>query len=393
MMPTHRDPDPFMLTYDRLDLEISTADGIFIVDTAGKRYYDFVCGLGVQIFGHNHPKITEAIQNQLSSYSHVSNLFVQPVQTEMAESLRRISGYDGIFFSNSGTESIEGCIKMVRKWSLMHNKDSIIACSNGFHGRTMGSLSLMDREKYRLGYGPFLDGISICPFNNPEVLSSLVNESTAAVFIEFIQGEGGIIPATSEFINVLFSLRKKFGFLVVADEIQIGMGRTGRVFGFQHWNVVPDVVAVAKALGGGLPLGAILVHRDLKHIFGIGGHGSTFGGNPLACAAGNAMLRLLSEFDMSRLCERVFSSLSEAVRNTALRFPGYITEVRGSGCLLGIEVKGDARMIQRECLAKGLLISITQGNVIRLFPPVICSEADLLNTADILCDVLATHAS
>ncbi len=361
-------------TYKRLPIEIDRADGVYIYGKDGKKYLDFFGGIAVNALGYNNPRVKAAIGTQLERYMHVSNLFYMDVQIELAETICRISGYPKVFLTNSGTEAVEAAIKISRKWGSSRNKTGLLALSNSFHGRTMGALSLTDRPKYRHGFEPFLPDVDHIAFNDVRDLQAKVGGATAAVFVEFIQGEGGVNVISDDFADELFMLKRKHGFLVVADEIQGGIYRSGKVFSFEHYGVHPDLVTMAKPLGGGLPLGGVLVDEQLQDVLGYGGHGTTFGGNPVACAAGLATLKELSERKIEFHVAKVGGYLKQKLVELAARFPDFISEVRGLGLMVGIECKTECAEIVNELLARGVLANCTNGNVIRLLPPLIIEE-------------------
>lgn len=380
-------------TYRRLNLQITRGEGVFLFDQSGKKYLDLFGGLAVNLLGYGQRNVLEAIQGQIRNYVHLSNLFLQPAQIELAESLKSFSGFDRIFFCNSGTEATEGAIKLVRKWGTALGRSALVAFHGGFHGRTMGALSLMAQEKYREGYEPFLDDCHHLPFNDVEALERNIDENTCAVFLEFIQGEAGIIPASNHFIDTLKDLRKKYGFLVVADEIQSGLGRTGKFFAFDHWSFEPDVVLLAKGLGGGLPLGAILVQEHLSDVYGLGRHGTTFGGNPVACAAGKAVIDTIRNERLMESVVRVSEYFLEALSKLKARFDDTIVDVRGKGMMMAIELNCDAEPFMQEALERGLLVNVTQGKIIRLLPPLIFTEDHADDAVRILTEAFASLSS
>ncbi|MDE3059140.1 MAG: aminotransferase class III-fold pyridoxal phosphate-dependent enzyme, partial [Bacteroidota bacterium] len=255
MNTLEKEPQLFFHTYKRLSLEVDHGEGCYLFTKDGKKYLDMFAGLAVNALGYHHPAIIHAIETQIKKYNHLSNYFVQEPQILLAEKLLTLTGYKRIFFTNSGTEAIEGALKLVRKWGKEREKINVFGMTNGFSGRTMGALSLMDKDKYRAGYGPFLEHCGHIEFNDVESLKKSVDSNTAAVFLEFVQGEGGIVPVTREFAETLKNVSKKFGFLIVADEIQSGILRSGKFFAFQHFGIEPDIVTIAKPIGGGLPLG------------------------------------------------------------------------------------------------------------------------------------------
>jgi acetylornithine/N-succinyldiaminopimelate aminotransferase len=377
-------------TYKRLPLEVERGEGVYLLTTDGKRYLDMFSGLAVNALGYAHPSVVRAIADQAAKYTHLSNYYLQAPQIRLAELLTASAGYNRVFLSNSGTEAIEGMMKLVRKWGSAHGKNTLVAMSNSFHGRTLGALSLMDRPRYRDGFGPFLANCRIATFNDPAALSEQVDGTTAAVILEFIQGEGGIRPVSAEFVNTLEELRRKHGFLLVADEIQAGIGRTGKFFSFQHYEVRPDIVVVAKPIGGGLPLGGILADEQLAAILEPGMHGTTFGGNPVACAAGVAVLTEIRERDLMRNAMTLGTMLMDGLRALTERFPSLLREVRGKGLMVGAELNGPADPVVAEMRNRGILINGTDQTVLRFLPPLIVEEGHIRATLDTLGAALAT---
>ena len=377
-------------TYKRLPLEIDRGEGVYLVGRDGRRYLDMFAGLAVNALGYAHPRVTQAISAQASRYTHLSNYFLQESQIALAELLTRHSGYPRVFFSNSGTEAIEGALKIARKWGAAQGKTDVLALSNSFHGRTMGALSLMDRPKYRDGFGPFLDHCCIVPFNDVATLRKAVTRKTAAVVLEFIQGEGGIRPVSAEFARTLVALRDETGFLLVADEIQSGVARTGKFFGFQHYGVKPDLVTLAKPIGGGLPLGAILAGEEVASVLQPGMHGTTFGGNPVACAAGAAVLQEIEEKNLTARAALMGERLINGLRALAVDYP-MIREVRGYGLMVGAELDRPGDAITDAMREKGVLINCTDTTVLRFLPPLIIGEEHVDQTIGTLKGILAAQ--
>lgn len=363
-------------TYKRIPIVVDYAKGTRIYDIGGNSYLDFLGGIAVNLLGHSHPKVIEAIKEQCERYMHLSNYFYQDAQIKLAEKLLRLTGYNRVFFTNSGTEANEGALKICRRWGNQRNKKIIIAFTNGFHGRTYGSLSLMDKPKYKELMGPFLDNIKILPYNNIQILEKEINTDTAAVFLEFIQGEGGLEEASKEFIDMLWNLKNKFNFLIVGDEIQSGIYRTGNFFAFNKFNVEPDIVTLAKGLGGGLPLGAILLKESLANIFEKGMHGTTFGGNAVACAAGLAVLDEVSQNLVSHI-NSISKYLWKKLNNLVDKFPNKIVEVRGRGLMCGLLLNFDATRLVEALLEEKIITNATSKNVLRLVPPLTISESDV----------------
>lgn len=369
------DKELFLPTYNRLPIVVDYAFGTRIFDINGNAYLDFLGGIAVNILGHSHPKILNAIDNQIRKYMHLSNYFYQITQIDLAKKLIDISGYDKVFFSNSGTEAIEGALKLARRWGNLNSKNEIIAFSGGFHGRTYGALSLMDKTKYKDKMGPFLDGIKILEYNNQQELENTINDKTTAVFIEFVQGEGGLKVADKNFIDKLFKLKNKFKFLIIADEIQSGIGRTGKFFAFEHYGVKPDIVTLAKGLGGGLPLGAILTTNELSDVFETGMHGTTFGGNSVACAAGLVVLDEL-EKGLQNYVVSISKYFDEKLHYLKEKF-SIIEEVRGIGLMKGLVFKCNASEIVDKLIKQGIISNATSKNVLRLVPPYIIQQYEI----------------
>ncbi len=366
----------FFQTYKRLGVYIKRGEGVYLIDSDGRKYLDLISGIGVNALGYGNESVKKAIFEQVEKFIHLSNLFVQEPQIELAKLLIGLTGYKKVFFTNSGAEAIEASIKLTRKWGKKLGKDEIIAFSNSFHGRTMGALSLMDRAKYREGYEPFLPGIVNLKYNDVEEIEKRVGDKTAGVFLEFIQGEGGIVPASENFVKKIFELREKFNFLIVADEIQSGLWRTGKFFAFEHYGVKPDIVALAKPLGGGLPLGAVLGNEKVADVFTVGAHGSTFGGNPVACSAGCAVIKEIQ----NGIIENV-KSMGDYFKNELNKLKqkhqNLIREVRGIGLMLGVELNFECFDIVRRLIEKGVIVNCTNNNVIRLLPPLVIKEEQI----------------
>jgi acetylornithine aminotransferase len=370
----------FFQTYKRLSLEIERGEGCYLYDRNGNRYLDFFGGLAVNALGYNHPRVKDSIIQQINKYIHLSNYYVQEPQIRLAEKLITATGYRRVFFTNSGTEAIEGAIKLARKWGKKNGKRELFGLSNSFHGRTLGALSLTERSKYRDGYEPFLPNIGHLPFNDAQELRAKVNASTLGIVLEVIQGEGGINVISAEFVAELKRLREEFGFLIIADEIQSGLGRTGKFFGFEHFDLQPDIVAIAKPLGGGLPLGAFLGNERVESTFSYGEHGTTFGGNPVACAAGLVVIEEIVEKGLMRNAAEVGDYLKTAFLAMQREMPQAVTDIRGFGCMLGIELAFEGQPVVDALQARGILVNCTNTNVIRLLPPLVISlqECDRL---------------
>ncbi|HLP16295.1 MAG TPA: acetylornithine/succinylornithine family transaminase [Bacteroidota bacterium] len=378
----------FFHTYQRLPLEVERGEGCYLYTKDGSKYLDMFSGLAVNALGYAHPAVTAAIETQVRKYTHLSNLFLQEQQIKLAALLVKHSGYEKVFLCNSGTEANEGAIKLVRRWGSKKGKSTIFGMSNGFSGRTMGALSLMDKEKYREGYGPFLENFGVIEYNNCADLEARVNTDTAAVFFESIQGEGGIVPMTAEFAAALVALQKKYGFLLVADEIQSGIGRTGRMFAFEQFGMKPDLVTFAKPVGGGLPLGGILGSNAIADVWSPGMHGTTFGGNPVACAAGVAVLGIVLEGEFLQTLREnsayFFDCLNELKRSCSL-----IKEVRGSGYMIGVDLTVESGPVVEKLLERRVLVNSTAHTVVRILPPLIAGKPEIDAFIRVFKEVLA----
>lgn len=366
----------FFHTYKRLTVAVERGEGCYLYTDKGEKILDMFGGLAVNVLGYDHPRLNSAIEKQIKKYIHVSNYFYQEKQIALAEKLLNLSGFSKVFFSNSGTESAEAAIKLIRKYFHGTKKKQLVSFTGSFHGRTMGALSLTSRKKYREMYAPLLADVSILRFNSIEELDKGVGPETAGVFIECIQGEGGVNFVTQEFIDKLNSLKRKYEFIVVADEIQSGVGRTGRLHAFEHFGLEVDIILLAKGIGGGLPLGAILGSKRVENVFSYGDHGSTFGGNPVAAACGLVIFEELVGGMLdnnSVLGEYLLNSLEEI----RLRNPERITDVRGKGLMVGIQLTQPAQVFVEKLMKEGVLVNCTNENVIRLLPPYIITEQEI----------------
>jgi acetylornithine/N-succinyldiaminopimelate aminotransferase len=384
-----RDTELFFHTYKRLPLEIVRGEGSYLFTANGRRYLDMFGGIAVNALGHAHPRVLQAITDQAAKYIHVSNYFVQEPQVRLATLLTSLSGFPRVFFCNSGTEAIEGALKIARKWGSTRDKKEIVAFSNAFHGRSFGALSLMDRPSYRDGFGPFLPNCTIAPFNDLSALHTVIGPQTAAVVLEFIQGEGGIRPASPEFINTLLRMREVLGFLVIADEIQTGAGRTGKFLACEHFDLRPDLVTLAKPIGGGLPLGAILGTESVAETLHPGMHGTTFGGNPVACAAGAAVMQELVATNLMQQVADNGAFFTGRLMQLCSDFHTICKEVRGKGLMLGMELAQDGTPFVAAMRERGILINCTDTTVLRFVPPLIITRDQIRETVDALRSVLA----
>jgi len=363
-------------TYQRFPLIAERAEGCLIYDIDGNEYLDCLAGIAVNALGHSHPAILKAINDQVTKYIHVSNYFYQKPQIDLAEKLINLSGMDKVFFCNSGTEATDGAMKLARKWGHDKGKIDIIGFSGGFHGRTYGALSVMDKPNYKLNMGPFLDNTMVLPLNQIEYLYENINSKTAAVILEFVQGEGGIAEPSQEFIEVLLELKQIHNFLIIADEVQCGTGRTGKFFAFEHFGVKPDIITTAKGMGGGLPLGSIIVNEELSSIWQKGNHGTTYGGNALACATGMAVVNELESGLLEQVAEKgaYFKTKLEEIK---AKYPNQIKEVRGRGLMLGLLMSYESKEIVDKLFEKRVITNAASGYVLRIVPPLIITQKEI----------------
>jgi predicted acetylornithine/succinylornithine family transaminase len=365
----------FIHTYNRIPIDISHGEGVHLFDKDGNRYLDFFSGLGVNALGYSHPGIVKAVSDQIAKYGHLSNYFITDIQLEFSEKLLKCSGMTKVFLSNSGTEAVEAAIKLIRK-KLGPDK-KIFSLSNAFHGRTYGALSLTANETYRIPFLPLLPNIYRISFNNIEDLKKNINLDTAAIFVEFIQGEGGINLVSEEFINELKTLRTKYDFILVSDCIQCGIGRTGKAFSHDFYDIKPDIILSAKAIGGGLPLGAMLVNDNLSEEFAPGDHGTTFGGNPVSCAAGNVVLSEIFEHGIVQEVRDKGNYLMGQLLELKEMYPLHIKEVRGRGFMIGVDFHYECNNIVAKLRDRKIFANCTNKTVLRLLPPLIIQKNDI----------------
>jgi acetylornithine aminotransferase len=374
-----------MQTYTRQPLSIVRGRGTKVYDLEGREYIDFVAGVAVNILGHGHPDLVQAIQRQAAQLIHTSNLYYTEPQVKLAQMLVDHSFADKVFFCNSGAEANEAAIKLARRYS--HDKYGagrfeIITMKNSFHGRTMATLTATGQEKIQKGYEPLLPGFKYVAFNNLEELEGAVTDKTAAIMLELIQGEGGVHVAEREYVKQVRDLCAQKDVLLIFDEVQTGMGRTGTLFSYEQFGVQPDVMTLAKGLGGGVPIGACLATDSVATAFSPGSHASTFGGNPLACAAGLTVCRILLEGQVLDHAYRMGEYFTKGLFDCKEQHR-VVREVRGLGLLQGIELDMDAKAVVNECLARGILINATGEHVLRFVPPLIITKLEidrLLNT-------------
>jgi acetylornithine/N-succinyldiaminopimelate aminotransferase len=384
-----------MQTYTRQPLAIMRGRGTKVYDLEGREYIDFVGGIAVNILGHGHPDLVQAIQRQAAQLIHTSNLYYTEPQVKLAQMLVDHSFADKVFFCNSGAEANEAAIKLVRRYS--HDKYGagrfeIITMKNSFHGRTMATLTATGQEKVQKGYEPLLPGFSYVAFNNLEELERAVTDKTAAIMLEPIQGEGGVYVADREYLKQVKALCVKKDVLLIFDEVQTGMGRTGTLFAYEQLGVQPDIMTLAKGLGGGVPIGACLATDSVAQAFSPGSHASTFGGNPLACAAGLAVCRVLLEGQVLDHARRMGEYFAKGLSDCKVRHR-VVREVRGLGLLQGIELEMEGKVVVSECLARGILINGTGEHVLRFVPPLIITQLEIDRLLDTLSRIFSEQAA
>lgn len=371
---------PLMPVYPRSPVRPVRGKGVHLYGEGGEQYLDFASGIAVNLLGHGHPVLTRAIQDQAATLIHVSNLYGSPQGEAFAGRLVDLTFADTVFFTNSGAEAVECAIKTARRYHHHHGrpeKNVLITFSNAFHGRTMGTISATDQGKLRDGFAPLLPGFEVVPFDDLEAARAAVGEHTAGFLLEPIQGEGGIRPASPEFMQGLRALANEHDLMLVLDEVQCGMGRTGKLFAYEHYGIAPDILASAKGIGGGFPLGACLATEKAAAGMVIGTHGSTYGGNPLAMAAGQAVLDVVANDafleHVRQMGERLRGALEQLIPNHQDLFEG----VRGVGLMLGVKMKTDSRAFVTHLREHGLLTVAAGDNVMRVLPPLIIEEADI----------------
>lgn len=389
-----KDKDDYMPVFARYNIVLDHGDGPYLYDTNGKKYIDYLAGIAVNVVGHNYKPLVDAISRQAAKMIHCSNLYYTEVQVEAAEKLKKLSGMDKVFFGNSGAEANEGAIKLARKYAtdIDPEKIQIISALHSFHGRTIATLTATGQDHYHHGFGPLPEGFDYVPFNDIEALEAKMSDKTCAVMLEAIQGEGGVHVPDKDYLPKVRALCDKYNAVLIFDEVQCGMGRTGTFFGCQQFGVKPDIVTLAKGLAGGVPIGAFLATDKVASAFHPGDHGSTFGGNPLACAAACVVLDALTKDNLMKNAVEVGAYLKEKFNAYKEKYPTLIKDVRGCGLILGMELSRPGREIANECLDYGAIINCTAGNVLRFVPPLNITKAHVDELIAILDKVLPKYA-
>ena len=362
--------------YNRFPLTLDHGDGVYLYDTDGKKYLDFAAGIAVMGLGYHNRELEDALKEQIEKLCHTSNLYYHENCGEAAVALNQASGMDRVFFTNSGTEAIEGALKTARKYAYLKQSGryEIIAMENAFHGRSMGAVSVTGTKAYREPFEPMLSGVHFAEYNNLESVKALVNDKTCAILLEPLQGEGGIYPATQEFMEGIRKICEEQDILMICDEIQCGMGRTGSMFAWQEYGVRPDILTMAKAIGNGIPVGAFAVTEKVaENSMKPGDHGSTYGGNPLACMAVKKVLELYEKNQILEHVQEVAPYLAQRLDALKEKYD-CIKERRGKGLIQGIELTGNPSGVVKKALEEGLIIITAKGNTIRFVPPLIIDK-------------------
>ena len=368
-------------TYNRYQIVLDRGEGVHLYDVNGKEYLDFAAGIAVQSLGYNNKKYTQALKDQIDKLTHISNLYYSVPMAEAAEKVKKASRLEKVFFTNSGTEAIEGALKVARKYSYVkygEDRYEIVAMNHSFHGRSLGALSVTGNEKYRKPFEPLIGGVRFADYNDLESVKSQVNEKTCAIILETVQGEGGIYPATEEFLKGVKALCEEKDLILILDEIQCGMGRTGYMFAWQEYGVEPDVMTCAKALGCGVPVGAFVLGKKVADAsLAPGDHGTTYGGNPFVCAAVSKVFDLYEKEQIVDHVKKVGGYLEQKL-NALVEKYDFLKERRGKGLIQGLEVEGrPIGEIVNRGLEEGLIIITAGSNVLRFVPPLVVTEADV----------------
>ena len=376
-----------MNTYRRLPLAFARGEGAWLYDVTGRAYLDFISGLGVTALGHGHPRLQAAIRAAADTLLHTSNLYYIPPQAELAHRLTQVTGFDRVFFCNSGAEANEAAIKLARRYhatSGQPGRFEIITALNSFHGRTLATVTATGQSKYQQGFAPLPPGFRYVRLNDLEALRRAVTDQTAAVMLEPVQGEGGVNPCAPEYLQGVRELCDERGILLILDEVQTGVGRTGKFLAAEHYGVQADICTLAKGLGGGVPIGAALATERVARAFEPGTHASTFGGNFLAARAGLAVLEALFEDGVLQRAATAGERLREGLIALSRRRPEVFGEVRGLGLMLGVELKAAGSQFLSACLKRGILVNVIAERVLRLLPPLIVSDEEIDQALSIL---------
>lgn len=385
-----KDQAYYMPVFARYPLVLSHGEGPYLYDMEGKRYIDYLGGIAVNVLGHAHPALVQAVVDQAGKMIHCSNLYYTETQAVLAEKLAKRSGLGKVFLANSGAEANEGAIKLARKYAhnISAEKTEIITAWHGFHGRTLATLTATAQPKYQKGFEPLPTGFTYVDYGDIKELEKVMSERSCAVLLEPIQGEGGVHVPSPDYLRKVRALCDLHGALLILDEIQTGVGRTGTMFAYEQFGVKPDIVTLAKGLAGGVPIGAFIASDKVAAAFHPGDHGSTFGGNPLACAAANAVLNVIEQDKLLENCKAVGDYLVGELKKLQAKYPALITEVRGRGLILGMQLTQPGREIVDACMREGAMLNCTAGNVLRFVPPLIINQDNVDEMITILDKIL-----
>lgn len=377
-----------MNTYAPFPIVVTHGKESIVFDENGKSYIDFTSGIGVSSLGYGNDKLIQAIENQAKKLTHISNIFYNQPAAELAEKICKLSNMSKVFFSNSGAEANEGAIKLARKYSYDkygENRYNIITLQKSFHGRTITTLAATGQDHFHQSFFPFTEGFKYVKANDIDDLNSQIDDTVCAIMMESIQGEGGVNPLELEFVQEVERIAKEKDIVIIFDEVQCGIGRTGTFLGFEHYNIKPDIVTLAKGLGGGVPIGAVLCNEKMSTVLKPGDHGSTYGGNPLVCAVANEILNQVTEEGFIDKVKEKGIYIKEKIKEWDCKD---IVEIRGKGLLIGIQVNGDVKQLQNKALEKGLLILSAGGNTIRFLPPLVITTDEIDKGLTILKEIL-----
>ena len=381
---SEKDKKNYLQTFKRYPITMDYGKGSRVWDVEGKEYIDALAGIAVNVVGHDHPVLVKQIQEQVTKLIHISNFYLSKPQVELSEKLIGLSGLDRVFFANSGAESIEGAIKIARKYAHSIGRGGdIISFEGAFHGRTMATLAATGKKQMQEGFEPIPAGFKQVPFNDDKAVHKAINKETAAIIIEPIQGEGGINVVDSSFLKDLRHLCNEHDIVLIIDEVQSGIGRTGKMFAYEHFGVTPDVMTLAKGLGGGVPIGAILSNEKVSSAINYGDHGTTFGGNPLACSAALAVLEIIKNENLLQKAADNEKWLKKKI--IELNLPGF-KEVRGKGLMIGVEFDFETKDLVARMLEKGVIANATAGNVLRFVPPLNSSDEEVEKVIDVMVE-------
>ena len=383
----------YLPVFQRCKIVLDHGDGVYVYDKNGKKYIDFLGGIAVNVLGHNYAPLVKAVADQAGRMIHCSNLYYTEPQATAVARLVELSGLDRAFFANSGAEANEGAIKVARKYAhqIDPEKSEIITAWDSFHGRTLATLTATGQPKYQAGYEPLPGGFKYVHYNDPVELERMISDKTCAVMLETVQGEGGVYPPKEDYLAKVRELCDSCGALLILDEIQSGIGRTGKFFAYENYGVRPDIVTLAKGLAGGVPIGAFVVAEKAASVMRPGDHGTTFGGNPLACAAAGVVMGEVPQEEFLRRVKEVGDYFKKELEKLGAEHSDLVKEVRGIGLMLGMELVKPGRDIVDDCLERGAIINCTAGNVLRFVPPLIVTKAQVDEVIAILDDALSRN--